>query len=149
MAYWLMKSEPSVFSIEDLRGKGVSGWDSVRNYQARNFMKAMKKGDLAIFYHSNAEPPGAAGFMEVVREAYPDPTQFDPRDVHYDPKAVAGKPIWFHVDVRWKETFPRLLRLEAMRGMPALAGMELFKRSRLSVQPVTPRQWSAVLKAAK
>ncbi len=142
MAYWLMKSEPEVFSIEDLRRNGVSGWDSVRNYQARNFMKAMKKGDQALFYHSNAEPPGVAGLMGVAREAYPDPTQFDP-------KALADKPIWFHVDVEWEETFPRLLSLEVMRGTAALADMELFRRSRLSVQPVTPRQWSAVLKAAR
>lgn len=144
-----MKSEPDIFSIEHLRKKKVSGWDGVRNYQARNFMRAMKKGDLAFFYHSNAEPPGIAGFMEVVLEAYPDPTQFDPKDSHYDPKASPERPIWFHVDLRWKESFLRLLSLNELRGMPAIEGMALFKHSRLSVQPVSPRQWRAILGRAQ
>lgn len=149
MSYWLMKSEPGAFSIEDLRRRGTAGWDGVRNYQARNFIQAMKVGDLALFYHSNASPSGAAGVMEIVRTAYPDPTQFDPGSDHHDPKADAGKPTWFQVDVKWKETFARLLSLEEMRGMPSLTGMPLFQRSRLSVQPVTPAQWKAVLEASR
>ncbi len=149
MSFWLMKSEPEVFSIEDLRKKKVSGWDGVRNYQARNFMRAMKKGDLAFFYHSNAQPPGVAGVMEVAREAYADATQFDPKDGHFDGKASPGAPIWFHVDVRWLESFPRLVPLDELRGMPELSGMTLFKRSRLSVQPVEEAQWKAIVRAGR
>jgi predicted RNA-binding protein with PUA-like domain len=143
-AYWLMKSEPDVFSIDDLAKKGVAGWDGVRNYQARNFMKAMKLGDRVFFYHSNALPPGIAGIAEVAKLAYPDPTQFDPKAGHYDPKALPGAPIWFQVDLRFVKKFPRFLSLDELRGVPALGGMPLFNRSRLSVQPVTEAQWKAI-----
>jgi predicted RNA-binding protein with PUA-like domain len=136
-AHWLMKSEPDVFSIDDLAKKGVAGWDGVRNYQARNFMKAMKLGDRVFFYHSNALPPGIAGIAEVITLAYPDPTQFDP-------KAAPGAPIWFQVDLRFVKKFSRLLSLDELRGVPALAGMPLFNRSRLSVQPVTAAQWKTI-----
>ena len=111
MSYWLMKSEPSVFSIEDLRKKKTAGWDGVRNYQARNFMRAMKVGDRALFYHSNAEPSGIAGVAEVVRAAYPDPTQFDRKDGHYEPRATRQRPLWDQVDVRFVEAFPRVIAL--------------------------------------
>jgi predicted RNA-binding protein with PUA-like domain len=143
-AHWLMKSEPDVFSIDDLKKKGVAGWDGVRNYQARNFMKEMKLGDRVFFYHSNALPPGVAGVAEVAKLAYPDPTQFDPKAGHYDPKAVPAKPIWFQVDLRFVEKFPRFLSLDELRGVPALADMPLFNRSRLSVQPVTAAQWKTI-----
>ena len=143
-AYWLMKSEPDVFSIDGLAKKGVAGWDGVRNYQARNFMKAMKLGDRVFFYHSNALPPGIAGVAEVAKLAYPDPTQFDPKAGHYDPKALPDQPIWFQVDLRFVRKFPRFLSLDELRGVPALAGMPLFNRSRLSVQPVTPAQWKTI-----
>jgi predicted RNA-binding protein with PUA-like domain len=143
-AHWLVKSEPDVFSIDDLAKKGVAGWDGVRNYQARNFMKEMKLGDRVFFYHSNALPPGIAGAAEVARTAYPDATQFDRNAGHYDPKAVPDKPIWFQVDIRFVEKFPRLLSLDELRGVPALAGMPLFQRSRLSVQPVTAAQWKTI-----
>ncbi len=143
-----MKSEPDVFSIEDLRRREVAGWDGVRNYQARNFMKEMQLGDEAFFYHSNADPPGIAGIMRVCRTAYPDPTQFDPKDDHYDPKATREKPIWYQVDVRYVRAFPRLLPLDELRRSPVLEGMVLFKRSRLSVQPVRPAEWKEILSLA-
>lgn len=146
MKYWLMKSEPDVFSIEDLRKKKVAGWDGVRSFEARNFMKAMKKGDLAFFYHSNAKPSGIAGVMEVVREAYPDPTQFDPKDGHYDPRSKKDAPTWFQVDVRFVKALSEVISLDALRADPALENMALFKRSRLSVQPVTPDEWASILR---
>ena len=145
-----MKSEPEVFGIDDLRKKKVGGWDGVRNYQARNFMRAMKVGDRAFFYHSNAEPSGIAGVMEVAREAYPDPTQFDKKSDYFEPRATTAAPVWFQVDVKFVEAFPRLLSLDELRGMPALSNMVLLRKgSRLSVQPVTPDEWAAILKAAR
>lgn len=147
-SHWLMKSEPDVFSIDDLAKKSVAGWDGVRNYQARNFMKAMKLGDRVFFYHSNALPPGIAGAAEVARLAYPDPTQFDPKAGHFDPRAAPGAPIWFQVDLRFVKKFPRFLSLDELRGVPALAGMPLFNRSRLSIQPVTAAQWKAIVALA-
>lgn len=149
-AYWLLKSEPAVFSIEALAKapRKTSGWEGVRNYLARNNLRAMLPGDRAFFYHSSAQPSGIAGVVEVVRGAYPDQTQFDPADPHYDPKADERAPIWFQVDVRLIEIFPRVLELEELRGLPALAGMALFKHGRLSVQPVTPREWNSILGAA-
>jgi predicted RNA-binding protein with PUA-like domain len=146
--YWLMKSEPSVFSIKDLRSSlgQVTGWDGVRNYQARNFMREMRVGDGVLFYHSNAEPSGIAGLSEVARTASPDLTQFDPKDIHFDPKAKREAPIWLQVDVRYVEAFPRVLSLEELRGIPALSGMVLFKSGRLSVQPVARVEWQVILK---
>ncbi|MDX6770729.1 MAG: EVE domain-containing protein [Elusimicrobiota bacterium] len=148
-AYWLMKSEPDVFSIDDLAKKGVSGWDGVRNYQARNYMKAMKPGDRAFFYHSNAAPPGVAGIAEVAKAAYPDPTQFDPKSKYHEPRATPGAPVWFQVDLRFVSKLPRFLPLDELRGEPALQEMALFKRSRLSVQPVTAAQWKKIVGMAR
>ncbi len=145
-AFWLMKSEPDVFSIDDLARRKTSGWDGVRNYQARNFMRDMTVGDRVLFYHSNASPSGIAGIAEVCRTAYPDPTQFDKKDGHYDPKAAPDKPIWFQVDLRFISKFPRFLALEELRGMPEIQDMMLFHRSRLSVQPVTSQQWKVITK---
>lgn len=146
--YWLMKSEPSVFSIEDLKRIKVSGWDGVRNYQARNFMKEMAVGDQAFFYHSNAEPSGIAGIAEIARVAYPDPTQFDSKDDPFDAKATPAAPRWFQVDVGFVRAFPRLLPLQELREIAALQEMALFTRSRLSVQPVSKQQWDTILKLA-
>ncbi len=144
-----MKSEPGAFSIDDLARKKTGGWDGVRNYQARNFMKDMTVGDKVLFYHSNAGPSGVAGTAEVCRTAYPDPTQFDTADGHYDPKATADKPIWFQVDLRFVSKFPRFIPLDELRKMPELADMLLFKRSRLSVQPVSTAHWKAIMLAVK
>jgi predicted RNA-binding protein with PUA-like domain len=146
---WLMKSEPDVFSIDDLAKRKTAGWDGVRNYQARNFMKSMAVGDEVLFYHSNAAPPGVAGLAQVAKTAYPDLTQFDRKSDHYDPKATAAAPIWFQVDVRFVRKFPRLLSLDELRGVPALADMLLFRRSRLSVQPVTDAQRAVIVALAR
>ena len=143
-----MKSEPEVFSIDDLARLKTSGWDGVRNYQARNYMKDMRVGDEVLFYHSNAAPPGVAGLAEVSRAAYPDPTQFDPAGGHHDPKAAPERPIWYQVDVRFRRKFARLWTLDELRGVAALADMPLFRRSRLSVQPVTAEQFRAILALA-
>ena len=143
--HWLMKSEPDVFSIDSLAKRGVAGWDGVRNYQARNFMKDMKVGDKVLFYHSNALPSGVAGVAHVARTAYPDPTQFDPKDGHHDPKSTPDRPIWFQVDLKFVRKLPRFVSLDEMRGVPALAEMALFKRSRLSVQPVSPEQFKTIV----
>jgi len=151
MNHWLIKSEPDVFSIGDLaKAKGkTTHWEGVRNYQARNFLRAMKQGDRALFYHSNAEPSAVAGVVEVVREAYPDPTAWNPRSDYHDPKASPTNPVWSMVDVRLVEIFPREISLDELRGIKALAGMELLRRgSRLSVQPVTKGQFDTIVRLA-
>ncbi len=145
-ALWLMKSEPDVFGIDDLAKKKSEGWNGVRNYQARNFMKAMKVGDRVLFYHSNAKPSGVAGVAEVSRTAYPDATQFDPKNDYHEPRATKENPVWFQVDLRFVSKLARLVPLDELRGMPELEGMMLFKRSQLSIQPVTPQQWKAIVK---
>ncbi len=149
--YWLMKSEPRVFSIEDLARspKQTTCWDGVRNYQARNFMRAMAAGDRVLFYHSNAEPPAVVGVAEVVRTVYPDATQFDKASHHYDPASVPSAPRWDMVDIRYCETFKTSLSLDRLRQEPKLQGMVLLQKgSRLSVQPVTEAEWAVVLKLA-
>ena len=145
--HWLLKSEPDVFSIGDLAraARKTTSWEGVRNYQARNFLRGMRTGDLALFYHSNADPPAVAGIVEIVREAYPDPTAWDPASDYHDPKASPANPIWSMVDVRLVAVFPREIPLDELRGRPALAGMELLRRgSRLSVQPVTAAEFHAI-----
>jgi predicted RNA-binding protein with PUA-like domain len=147
MNHWLIKSEPDVFSIEDLAKarKQTTCWEGVRNYQARNFLRAMKKGDLALYYHSNAEPSAVAGIVEVVREVYPDATAQDPRSDYHDPKATPDNPIWSMVDVKLVEIFPREIPLDELRGVKPLAGMELLRRgSRLSVHPVTAAEFRTI-----
>src|SRR4051812_35140932 len=114
MAYWLMKSEPDTFSIDDLRKLGVAGWDGVRNYQARNNLRAMRKGDQALFYYSSVDVPAIVGVMEIVREAYPDPSQFDPKSDYYDPASKPDAPRWVQVDVRFGKAFPQPLTKEAI-----------------------------------
>lgn len=149
--YWLMKSEPRVFSIEDLAQapKQTTSWDGVRNYQARNFMREMAVGDLVLFYHSNAEPPAVVGIAEVVRTAYPDGTQFEKTHHHYDPASPPSAPRWEMVDIRYRQTFKAGLPLDQLRQEPRLKDMVLLRKgSRLSVQPVTESEWAVVLKLA-
>ncbi|MGB8332326.1 MAG: EVE domain-containing protein [Polyangiales bacterium] len=144
-----MKSEPEVYSIEDLQRDGTEPWEGVRNYQARNFMRQMVKGDLVIFYHSSAAPPGAAGVCRVVREAYPDPSQFDFRSEYYDPKSKTDDPRWSLVDVEFVERFIEPVPLKSLKNDPALQGMLLTQKgSRLSVQPVEKKHFKRVLKMA-
>ena len=148
--YWLFKSEPSVFSIEDLANapKKTTFWDGVRNYQARNTLRdSIKKGDLVFYYHSNSEPSGIAGIAEVVKEGYPDHTAFDENDDHFDPKSNKKNPTWFMVDVKHVKTFKNIVSLDDMRAMPALKNMAVLQKgSRLSVQPVTASEWDAIVK---
>ncbi|GKS59905.1 EVE domain-containing protein [Nitrospira sp.] len=149
--YWLMKSEPSVFSIDDLqRAPGqCTCWDGVRNYQARNFMRSMALGDQVLFYHSNADPPAVAGMAEVVRTAYPDESAFDKRDTHFDPKSRRAAPTWDMVDIRFVKKFAKPLSLEWLRTHPGLKNMELLRKgSRLSVQSVRPGEWKLIMKLA-
>ena len=151
MGYWLMKSEPDVFSIDDLakRRKQTEPWTGVRNYQARNFMRDdMRVGDLAFFYHSSCPEPGIAGIVRISRAAYPDATQFDPDSEYHDPKATRDAPRWFNVDVTLvKKT--RLISLQELRGKPALAQMQLLRRgNRLSITPLSPAEWAAVERLA-
>jgi predicted RNA-binding protein with PUA-like domain len=150
--YWLVKSEPQAFSFDDLLAspRRTTGWDGVRNYQARNFMRDdMKKGDGVFFYHSSTEPAAIVGIAEVAREGYPDHTAFDPADPHFDPKSRADAPTWIMVDIRARERLPELLTLTRLRGITGLEKMMLLQKgSRLSVQPVTPREWEIVCRAA-
>jgi predicted RNA-binding protein with PUA-like domain len=149
MQHWLIKSEPDVFSIRDLAKakRQTTHWEGVRNYQARNFLRAMQVGDLALYYHSNATPSAVAGVVEIVRTAYPDPTAWDPKSDYHDPKASPENPVWSMVDVKLVEIFPREVPLDELRTAKALEGMELLRRgSRLSVQPVTAAQFRAIEK---
>ena len=147
--YWLMKSEPYVYSIDDLKRDGVTFWDGVRNYSARNLMRdRMRVGDRVLYYHSNAKPPGVVGIAEVCHESYPDHTQFDPDSKYFDPKASPANPRWFMVDVRFVEKFPRMVALPEIRATPALADMVLVNRSRLSVQPVAPAEYERIVAMA-
>jgi predicted RNA-binding protein with PUA-like domain len=151
--YWLLKSEPSVFSIDDLKAaaKKTTFWDGVRNYQARNTLRdEMKIGDLAFFYHSNAEPPAIVGVVKVVREGYPDHTAFDESNDHYDPKSKKDAPTWFMVDVQHLETFKKPISLEELRTVKGLDDMVLLQKgSRLSVQPVTKKQFDIIMALAR
>jgi len=148
MRHWLIKSEPDVFSIDDLQRVRREPWSGVRNYQARNFMRdAMRPGDLALFYHSNATPPGVVGVAEVVGAPYPDPTQFDPESEYHDPKASAAQPRWMLVDFGFVAKFPVPVTLQRLREDPALAGMlVLQKGTRLSITPVEAAHFKRVCK---
>jgi len=145
--YWLLKSEPTSFSIQDLaRSPGqTTCWEGVRNYQARNFMKSMNVGDRAFFYHSNADPPSIVGTVEVVKAAYPDPYAFDRKSRYFDAKSTPDAPRWFLVDVKLIEIFPNPLSLTYLRTIKGLESMELLRKgSRLSVQPVSSNEWQCV-----
>ncbi|HEY8375888.1 MAG TPA: EVE domain-containing protein [Nannocystis sp.] len=146
-SYWLLKSEPEVYAIGDLERDGRAPWEGVRNYTARNFMRdQMKIGDLAIFYHSNADPPGAAGVARIASAAYPDPTQFDPKSPYFDPKAKPEVPRWFLVDVAFVERFPEFVPLATLKADRALKDMLVVQKGqRLSVQPVAPKHFARVL----
>ena len=151
--YWLMKTEPSSYSIQDLDAETdkTTCWDGVRNYQARNMMRdEMKLGDLVLVYHSNANPPCVVGVASIVRESYPDHTAWDPKDKHFDPKSSEDNPRWFMVDIRLQEIFPRPLPLDELREMKPLKEMELLRKgSRLSVQPVRKKEFDAILKQSR
>ncbi len=150
--YWLMKSEPDVFSFEDLwkAPKRTTLWDGVRNYQARNFMRDdMRKGDGVLYYHSNQKPPGIAGIAEVAGAPYPDPSQFDPKSKYFDPKSKLKSPTWILVDVRAVRKLPELISLDDLKAEKKLADMAVVQKgSRLSVQPVTAAEWAHVHRMA-
>ena len=150
MRYWLMKSEPDEFSIEDLknRPRQTEGWDGVRNYQARNFMRDdMREGDLAFFYHSNTKVPGVVGIMRISREGYPDDTAFDPKDPHYDPKSDPDKPRWYRVDVTYERELDRVIPLSEIKDhADELDGLPLVRKgNRLSVMPIDKKHWDFIL----
>ncbi len=148
MNYWLFKSEPGCFSFDDLKNRPgmTEHWDGVRNFQARNFLRdRVKKGDTVLFYHSGIQRPAIVGLAEVVREGYPDFTAFDPTSGHFDPRASPENPIWYMVDIRYIEPFPRPVALEQIKTHPLLTAMPLVNRSRLSVQPVTEGEWLVIL----
>jgi predicted RNA-binding protein with PUA-like domain len=149
MAYWLFKSEPKVYSFQDLLAEPdqTTGWDGVRNYQARNFLRdQVHVGDGVLFYHSNADPPCVAGIAEVVREGHPDPTAFDPKSEHHDPKSNPENPTWYQVSIKAIRGIEPPIGLPELSGIPELVGMELLRKgSQLSVQPVTKGEWDAIL----
>jgi len=144
MHYWLMKTEPEVFSIDDFltRPRQTEGWNGVRNFEARNLMRdRMKVGDRVIIYHSNATPSGAAGVAEIASAAYPDPGQFDPTDEYYDEKSTPENPRWLQVDVKFVKKFRRLVPLEEIRGEPRFEDLVMLRRNRLSVTPLTAAEY--------
>jgi predicted RNA-binding protein with PUA-like domain len=144
--YWLLKSEPDCYSIDDLARDGVTHWSGVRNYQARNFMRDdMKPGDGVLFYHSSAEPPGVAGLAEITSEGYGDHTALDPKDDHFDPKATVDDPIWSMVDVKFVRKFDEIIPTAELKATPGLEDMFVLRRGqRLSVMPVTEQEWKIV-----
>lgn len=145
MRYWLVKSEPGAYSIDDLARDGKTSWEGVRNYQARNFMRDdMRTGDGVLFYHSNANPPGVAGIARVAREGYPDPLARDPNSEYFDEKASDEDPRWFMVDIEFVETLPRIVPLSELAQTPGLEKTLVNNKSRLSVQPVTEREFEIV-----
>jgi predicted RNA-binding protein with PUA-like domain len=144
MHYWLMKTEPDVFSIDDFltRPQQTEGWNGVRNFEARNLMRdRMKVGDRVIIYHSNATPPGAAGVAEIASTAYPDPDQFDPASEYFDEKSTAENPRWLQVDVKFVKKFSRLVPLDEIRREPRFEDLVMLKRNRLSVTPLTAAEF--------
>ncbi len=149
MQYWLFKSEPHAYGFEQLRADGTTPWTGVRNWQARGTMQAMALGDLGFFYHSSIPRPAAVGVCRVVKAAYPDFTQFDPSSEYYDATSRPERPKWYMVEVEYVEPLPHPVTLAQMRAEPRLEGMVLLRRGRLSVQPVTQREWEIVLELAR
>lgn len=153
MAYWLFKSEPTAYSFDDLLAEPdqTTGWDGVRNFQARNILRdSIKVGDGVLFYHSSADPPCIAGIAEVVKPGHPDPTAFDRKAQHFDPKSNSDDPTWFQVSIKAVRPIEPPLSLSFLNTIPALSGMELLRKgSRLSVQPVTEKEWKTVVSLAK
>lgn len=147
--FWLVKSEPQAYSIDDLQRDGREPWDGIRNYTARNFMRdGMAVGDLVLFYHSNAKPPGVVGVAKVASEAYPDPTQFEPNSKYFDPKSKIEAPRWMLVDLEFVEKLPRMVSLDEVKADDELEGMVLRTRGRLSVQPVDRPHFAHILRLA-
>jgi len=147
MAYWLFKSEPECYGIGDLEAKGTDMWEGTRNYTVRNFLRdAMRPGDQAFFYHSNAKPTGIVGIMEIVGDAYPDPTQFDPKSEYFDPKSDPANPRWYVRNVRFVRRTARCITLSELKDTPGLEGMAVTKKGQmLSITPVTETEWQIVL----
>ena len=150
MSYWLMKSEPDTYSIDDLARDGRTHWEGIRNYRARNMIRdEMRPGDRAYFYHSSCEVPAVVGVMKIASEAYPDPTQFDRKSHYYDPKSTQDNPRWFVVDVEFEKKLPQPVTLAEIRERKSFADFRLVKRgNRLSVLPVSAKHWNAVQKMA-
>lgn len=150
MKYWLMKSEPETYGIDHLKKDKIEPWDGIRNYQARNMMRdEMKKGDMAFFYHSNCKVPGIVGTMTIHKEAYPDFTQFDKKSKYYDPKSTEEKPRWMLVDVKFKQKFKAIISLQELKAYPELEEMLILRKgNRLSITPVTKKQWDFINKLA-
>ena len=150
MNYWLMKSEPDCFSFDDLQKARVEPWDGVRNYQARNMLRdEIQVGDGVLFYHSNCKEPAIVGIAEVVRNGYPDPTAFDPREKHFDPRSNPANPRWYQVDVKYVRHLKQALSRDDLRRHPVLSKMGVLKKgNRLSVMPVTAEQWQAIVRDA-
>lgn len=151
-SFWLLKSEPSVFSIDDLAKspRQTTCWEGVRNYQARNFLRLMTAGDQVLFYHSNADPPSIVGMANIVKAAYPDHFSWDPKSKYFDKKSSPENPIWSMVDVKFAKKFAAPLPLDELRTVKGLEGMELLRKgSRLSVQPVREKEWNIILKLAQ
>ena len=147
---WLMKSEPSVYSIDHLERDGQTSWEGVRNFQARNFIRDdMRVCDRVLFYHSNANPAGVAGLARIARAAYPDPAARDPKSDYFDPRASDEDPRWFMVDVAFEERFPAFVSLDTLRETPGLEKMLVINRSRLSVQPVTEEEFEIVVRLGR
>ncbi|KXI29817.1 EVE domain-containing protein [Paraglaciecola hydrolytica] len=153
MNYWLFKSEPDAFSIDDLAAKPqqTEHWDGIRNYQARNYLRdEVKAGDQVFFYHSSCKEVGIAGLAEIVKEAYPDHSQFNPESKYFDPKASPDKPRWVMVDVKLKQKFSKVLPLAKIKAMPEISEIGLVKKGhRLSIMPVSDKEFSILLDAAK
>lgn len=153
MNRWLFKSEPETFSIDALahKPKQTTHWDGVRNYQARNMLRdQIKVGDSVFFYHSNCTPPGIVGIAEVVKAGYPDSTAFDPESKYYDPSSSHDKPRWFMVDIRLVKKFPRIITLEEIKNQPELQNMQVARKgNRLSITPVSAKEWEAIQRLAK
>lgn len=149
MNYWLLKSEPTAYSIDDLRNEknNITSWDGVRNYQARNFMRdEMKKGDQAFFYHSSCKEPGIVGIVSVVREAYPDLSALDPEDDHYDPKSTMENPRWMMVDVKLLKKFDNIISLKQLKENPLLKNLLILRKgNRLSITPVDKKDWDVII----
>ncbi|ABE74948.1 EVE domain-containing protein [Psychrobacter cryohalolentis] len=151
MAYWLIKSNPSCFSIKDLEGAGTEMWDGVRNYRARNFMRDdMQVGDKAFFYHSSAKPSGVAGIVTISQAGYPDITQFHPEHRHYDPKATAENPRWYMVDLTFNQAFNNILPLSELKFLPTLENSLLLRKGceQLTIIPLEPKHWYAIMDIA-
>ncbi|MFP4080936.1 MAG: EVE domain-containing protein [Ectothiorhodospira sp.] len=151
MNYWLMKSEPQVFGIDDLERVGTEPWEGVRNYQARNMLRdGMRVGDRAFLYHSNCKEPGIAGILRIVREGYPDDTAWTPGHRYHDPRSTPENPRWFRVDVAFERRLERFVPLRELKQVPELSEMPLVRRgNRLSIMPVTPGEWGCILALAQ